>query len=386
MKKLAIITSHPIQYHAPWFRILAERNNIKIKVFYTWSQAKEAVFDPGFNKNRAWDIPLLEGYEYCFVHNVSSNPGSHHFRGIDNPSLIRETENWAPDAILIFGWSFISHLKVLRYFKGKIQILFRGDSTLLDEPSGWALKKMGRRLLLSWVYSHVNKVLYVGTANRQYYKAHGLKEKQLLFAPHAVDNLRFTQTVEEDQRALLGIPINAVVFIFTGKFQHKKDPKLLIEAFMRLEDETAHLLMVGDGELTELLRDFVSRQIFSISRRVHFLPFQNQNQMPGVYRIGNVFVLPSQGPGETWGLSVNEAMACSLPILVSNKCGCAEDLVEEGENGFVFRHSDAEDLKKKMKLCLDKQDKLKQMGQRSRQIIDSWSFDHICNTIEDALK
>ena len=143
MKRLAIITTHPIQYNAPWFKLLSQRKNIHIKVFYTWGQIENtAKFDPGFGKEISWDIPLLEGYEYTFVTNTSKDPGSHHFNGIINPSLVDDIESWNADAILIFGWSFKSHLKVLRYFKGKKTNIFRGDSNLLDESTNFSPKKL----------------------------------------------------------------------------------------------------------------------------------------------------------------------------------------------------------------------------------------------------
>ena len=140
MKKLAIITTHPIQYNAPLFKLLTERKQINIKVFYTWSQTdKGSKFDRDFGRHIDWDIPLLDDYQYTFVQNSSKNPGIHHFRGIDNPTLIEEIKIYKPGAILVIGWSFKSHLKCLRYFKGKVPLLFRGDSTLLNRQS--VLKK-----------------------------------------------------------------------------------------------------------------------------------------------------------------------------------------------------------------------------------------------------
>src|SRR5690606_13801950 len=133
MKKLAIVSTHPIQYYAPWFRLLAERNNCTLKVFYTWSQSKGSVKDRTFGKQITWDIPLLEGYDFEFVDNVSKKPGSHHFFGIDCPSLIFKIEAFQPSAILFFGWNFKSNLLAMRHFKNKVPVWFRGDSTLLDE-------------------------------------------------------------------------------------------------------------------------------------------------------------------------------------------------------------------------------------------------------------
>ena len=103
MKKLAILTSHPIQYNAPWFRMLTDRNEIQLKVFYTWDQTEHGLkYDHGFGKKVEWDIPLLVGYDYRFVKNISKDPGSHHFKGLINPTLNKEIEEWGPDALLVF--------------------------------------------------------------------------------------------------------------------------------------------------------------------------------------------------------------------------------------------------------------------------------------------
>jgi hypothetical protein len=102
--RLAIITTHPIQYYAPVFKLLNEAQQINIIVFYTWGQKATEKFDPGFGKNIDWDIPLLQGYDYEWVKNTSTDPGSHHFKGIINPELIARVNTWQPDALLVFGW------------------------------------------------------------------------------------------------------------------------------------------------------------------------------------------------------------------------------------------------------------------------------------------
>jgi hypothetical protein len=102
-KRLAIITTHPIQYNAPLFRLLTERNQITIKVFYTWGKTVlQNKFDPGFGKIIEWDIPLLKGYDYEFLENTADDKGSHRFRGIINPDIINRIDDFRPDAILVF--------------------------------------------------------------------------------------------------------------------------------------------------------------------------------------------------------------------------------------------------------------------------------------------
>jgi glycosyltransferase involved in cell wall biosynthesis len=385
LKKLAIITTHPIQYNAPLFRLLGQKSRLDVKVFYTWGQSQKGIkYDPGFDRNVEWDIPLLEGYNYQFIRNTATDPGSHHFNGIKNPELIREIEKWNADVLLVFGWSYKSHLKVLRYFKKKKKILFRGDSTLLDEKY-FSIKKIIRSLFLKWVYKHISKALFVGKANKEYFLKYGLKHEQLIFTPHAVDNQRYFTGHYSDRRSELGIPQDAIVFLFAGKFELKKNPGLLLDAFIQLKNNKTHLLFVGNGELEEKLKIKVSNIQEFTRNNIHFLPFQNQTKMPGIYKTGDVFVLPSQGPYETWGLSVNEAMASSRAVLVSDKCGCANDLVHSGINGFIFKHNELNDLTIKMKYLVASKDELYKMGQESFKLIQDWSYEKAMIAIESAI-
>ena len=181
-KKIAIITTHPIQYNAPLFKLLQTRGLIDIKVFYTWGESVlKNKFDPGFGKVIDWDIPLLQGYEYEFLENISSNPGSHYFKGIINPFIIRNIKSFKPDAVLVYGWSFHSHLKVMSHFKNKIPVLFRGDSNLLDEKH--FLKGIIRKYILRWVYGKTDYAIYVGKNNYEYFLYAGMKKERLSKKP-----------------------------------------------------------------------------------------------------------------------------------------------------------------------------------------------------------
>ena len=397
IKSLVIITTHLIQYNAPLFRYLASIGTFRLKVFYTWGENSIRVYDPGFGKERAWDIDLLNGYDHCFVNNLSKDPGSHHYKGIINPNLIDQVASFHPDAILIYGWKFQSHLQLMRHFKGKIPIIFRGDSTLLDEPNGFSIKKWGRQQLLKWVYSYVDHALSPGTASDEYFKWVGLKSHQINRARHAVENERFMGEMENGNwelgngrwemenkakkwRQELGILDDKKVFLFAGKFEPKKDPLLLIRAFKQLLQKRSdiHLIMVGNGILEEQIKKEISISQFPSTpstpstsstslnlshppstsstpstSHITLLPFQNQSIMPIVYRLGDVFVLPSRGPGETWGLSVNEAMASGRAAIVSDKCGCANDLFPNEFSKYIFPAGDVDALTIRMEMMIE---------------------------------
>ncbi len=396
MNRIAILSSHPIQYYAPLFRLLNERKNIEIKVFYTWSQASKSKYDRDFGREIEWDIPLLDGYENEFVPNISPKPGVYSFFSLINPTLISKIDSFKPDAILVNGWNYWSHLRVMRHFKGRIPVYFRGDSTLLDQKSTY--KKWLRNLILKLVYTFTDKAFYVGSNNKAYFLAAGLTEEQLVYAPHAVNNDFFMKDESNLEvraaqwRKELGINENDFVYLFAGKFEPKKNPVLLIKVFLNLSqqinistnqnfiespDHQIHLLLVGNGILeNELLQQALG------SPFIHFLPFQNQSAMPLMYRIASTYCLPSKGPGETWGLAINEALASGCPVIVSDKVGCAVDLVQQDRNGYIFDHSSEVALITCMNLAFQNRVTFKTNRQFIRDSIKPWSIEECANKME----
>lgn len=383
--RLAVVTSHPIQYNAPLFRVLAAREGISLKVFYTWSQTGTGEqFDPLFGKVIAWDIPLLDGYSYTFVDNVARDPGSHHFRGIKNPGLIAEIEGFKPDAILVFGWSFDSHLKCLRYFHGKIPVLFRGDSTLIGEHGG--VRKLLRRMALRWVYHFVDIALYVGAHNKAYYLKHGLKENQLVFAPHAIDLSRFSASHSVmEERALtrrreLGIAPTDFVVLYAGKLEPRKNPFLIVDIARACQRPGLVFLVVGNGPLEAAMKKAAE----GIPGLV-FMDFQNQGAMPEVYRMGDVFLLPSVS--ETWGLAINEAMACHRPVIASTRVGAVPDLVHHDVTGWTFEPGgkSVEQLTRIVNGLVDDRSVALRAGVNAFTLAATYSYERIAEAVKTVL-
>ena len=374
--KLAIISSHPVQYNAPLFALLSKK--VRLKVFYTWSQKQTDLYDQDFKTKIEWDIPLLEGYDYKFVENIARNPGAHHYWGIKCPSLNKEIKAWGATHLLVFGWNYHAHLRAMWYFKGKIPVWFRGDSTLLDEKL--SVKTVLRRLILKLIYQLVDKAFYVGQNNKSYFLKHGLKESQLIFAPHAIDNDRFSMPNEVYElkamkwREELGIKTTDFVFLFSGKFEPRKNLPFFLDSFIEfaktLQNNNIKLILQGSGPQEELLHKLSNNH-----SQVIFIPFQNQSSMPVVYRLSNVFCLPSKS--ETWGLTVNEAMACGRPVIVSDKVGCARDLVNN-KNGCVFKFNDKASLFDSLNLVIKMQSGSDQYNSdQIKSHISNWSYNNI---------
>ncbi len=377
--KLAIITTHPIQYNAPLFRLLAQQEQIHPKVFYTWGEGGyKKKYDPDFKQTVEWDIDLLSGYESIFVPNISTHPGSSHYQGINNPSLIGMVQQWQPTAILVYGWNFKSHFKLMRYFKNRIPIFFRGDS-ILQANQAWH-KKLARRVVLTFVYKFIDAALYAGQANKKYFLHAGVLEKNLFFAPHAVDNNFFAQPITgTNARQQLNIPDHVVLFLFTGKLVANKNIDTLLKAFGAVKPGTAHLIIVGDGPQMAALQNSTTAQT-----NVHFLGFKNQNALPAIYQAADVFVLPSYN--ETWGLSANEAMAAGCAILMSDQCGAAQDLVSAAVNGFTFSPNNLQQLSQYMQQMAEQPASTKRMGIESRKIIANFTYTHTVKAIHKLMQ
>ena len=327
--RLAIVVSHPIQYFAPLHARLAQRSDIALKVFFTWHAGDVPVRDRGFGQNIAWDIALTSGYVSELVPNTSPDPGPHHFAGLRNPTLIERIAAWRPDAAIIHGWAWLSHLQALHGLRRRgIRTLFRGDSHLLDDAPAGA-RRLAKRTLLKRVFSWCDGFLVTGVANRTYYEAFGVPPHRLFPCPHSIDVTRFAEPAETlDAEAArwreeLGLAGRTVI-LFAGKFEHRKRPVELARAVLAL-DHRPELAAVfaGGGELQGELEAIAA----PCPDRIRLLPFQNQSRMPLVYRLGDVFVLPSEH-GESWGLAVNEALACGRPVIVSDRVGCAADVVD----------------------------------------------------------
>ncbi len=333
-RRLAIVLSHPIQYYSPWFRWLRAHTSLEFRVYYLWDAGVRPTRDPQFGETFAWDVDLLSGYDHEFVPNTSRQPGTEHFTGLRNPALSRRIAAWGADAILLFGYRYATHLRLIAWARSRrLPLIFRGDSHLL----GRERPGLASRTALGLLYRQFQAFLYVGQANREYFRAFGVPEKKLFFAPHCVDAEHFratdaARTEAARLRTELGLGDRRVV-LFAGKLVPAKQPMELLEAFLAETRPDSALVFVGQGELRAALEARAAKNPDAV---VRFLPFANQSQMPARYLLADLFVLPSRGHYETWGLAVNEAMLLGVPCLVSDRVGCQQDLVTEGETGWVF--------------------------------------------------
>jgi len=335
--RLLIVTSHPIQYQAPLFRALAASPELESEVlFLTLPDAAQQ--GEGFGLAFDWDVPLREGYRWRVARWARGAGLAGGFRGLRLRHPTRELlgGDRPPDAVLVMGWQVEGLVQMLLAARRRgLPVLVRGDSA--DQPPRpWPVRCLHRFLL-----GKASAALPVGEANDRFYEANGVPVDRRFPSPHFVDNDFFAEgaarwaSSRAELRRRWGIPPEAFCFLFAGKLQPKKHPQDLLEALGRLVADpgapAVHLLVVGSGALEAACRERAARERLPVS----FAGFLNQNEIPAAYAASDALVLPSDR-GETWGLVVNEAMACGLPAIVSDQVGCAEDLVQPGHTGLVF--------------------------------------------------
>lgn len=333
-----MVLSHPTQYYSPWFRWLRANTPLQFRVFYLWEFGVTAKRDPKFQTTFKWDVDLLSGYDHEFVPNTARDPGSHRFSGLRNPTLTARLVAWQPTAVLMFGYNFRSHLIAIAWARRhRIPLIFRGDSHLLGRgaPRPWVA------FALRVLYAQFAAFPSVGAANREYYRGLGVPERKIFFSPHSVNTALFDPALAAHGEAALrirrqlGLSPETRVVVFAGKLVPEKQPYELLAAFLALPVSGTALVIVGEGPEKQRLLEAARA---APAHSVHFLPFANQSEMPAIYLLANVFVLPARGYYETWGLAVNEAMHMGTPALVSDLVGCQRDLVIDGETGWVFQH------------------------------------------------
>ncbi len=345
--------------------------------------------DNGFGQKVTWDIPLLDGYDYVFLKNSSKSKGMNTriFDAI-NWSIFKVLRNSEDKVVIVNGWAYLSDWFVLiasKLYRKKIWM--RAEMPWnQEELKPNSFKKSVKYLIFKYlIFKYfVDKFLYIGSQNKKYYLMHGIRDTRLVYAPYAVDNQRFQSLTSAGigVRQEWAIDEKSIVILFSGKLIGKKRPLDLLKAFHILDCEKAHLFFMGDGPLREELEDYIFKNKV---RNVIISGFINQSQISKIYGMADIFVMCS-GLGETWGLSVNEAMNFGLPVIVSSTCGSSFDLVDHGRNGFVFDEGNIATLSEFIFTLIEDEKLRFQMSEIAKEKINSYSHSLTCENIIANLK
>ena len=340
----------------------------------------------------AWD--KVEGAQtFTRITLTDRDSGDRRWRQELHRKMWQALEEIKPQVVVIPGWSFADALSALWWcVQSNVPAVVMSESTAWDDKRHAGKEWVKRRLI------KLNSAgLAGGTPHRDYLVQLGLMREQVFLGYDVVDNEYFrcesgkARTDAASLRSRLGLPVK--YFLASARFVEKKNLFRLIQAFGRYrvlagksgvgnpELENWSLVLLGDGPLKSDLQKFISE--LGLQASVQLPGFKQYDELPAYFGLASAFVHASTT--EQWGLVVNEAMAAGLPVLVSNRCGCALDLVKDGVNGFTFDPGDTETLANLMFRLADGQFPIAEYGIASQRLVSTWGPERFATGLRDAV-
>ncbi|CAO6124620.1 RfaG Glycosyltransferase [Candidatus Pelagibacterales bacterium] len=348
-KRVAIFTTHLIQYQIPLFKKLAKI--IDLHVFFGSKQGLSSYHDKDFNKQIKWNIPLIKGYKYSILKNSNKISLDSFFF---NSSGIKEAIKKNFDKVIILGWNNIFYLKTFfwcLYYSS--EIIIRSENNLYKKQP--LFKKILKEIILRIFFKFINSFISIGSLNEEFYKYYGVKKNKIFRAPYSIDDNFFKKNIVRNKQKWKknnNISNQAKIFLFVGKLIKRKRVLDLIKvAQSKKLNNNSYFLIIGDGPLKKkLLQKINNLKLNNIS----ILGFKSQNQLRFYYSLADVLILPSEY--ETWGLVINEAMSAGVPCIVSDSCGAAKDMIIKYKTGFQYKNGNINQLIKLINLIINNKD------------------------------
>lgn len=361
-RRLTIVTEIISPYRIPLFNALAQRTDVDLHVIFL------AETDSTL---RQWNIYKEEiQFSYQVLPSWRKRIGAYNV--LLNGGVSRALATSAPEWILCGGYNYLAFWQALIWARARnIPLFLWSESTERDQRRGFALVE----LLKSEFLRKCGGFVVPGRSSRDYLRALKIDEGQILTAPNAVDNDLFCRTASAARqnaaecRAQLDLPQR--YFLFVGRLVRDKGVFDLLSAYATLEESIRRevgLVLVGEGSSRSSLEAAAAR---IAPGAIRFAGFAQRDQLAAYYALADVLILPTYT--DPWGLVVNEAMACGLPVIVSEVAGCAADLVRANWNGILTAPGDISSLASAMRHLANRPDMRRAMGVNSSELISRYS-------------
>jgi glycosyltransferase involved in cell wall biosynthesis len=361
-RRLVILTEIVSPYRIPLFNALAQHAEVDLHVIFL------AETDPDL---RQWRIPKEE---IKFAHQVlpSWRRRVGRYNALLNRGVSRALAKAAPDVILCGGYNYVASWQSLLWARAHhIPFFLWSESNVQDQRRGHALVEFLKTRFLSKCSGFV----VPGRSALEYLRVHKVNEGAVFVAPNAVDNNFFTAAAaaarQDAARWRRELVLPGRYFVFVGRLVREKGVFELLAAYAKLDESLRRqvgLVFVGDGAV----RAQLELQAASVAPGVvQFAGFAQREQLAIYYALAEMVILPTYT--DTWGLVVNEAMACGLPVIVSQIAGCAADLVKENWDGLLVAPRDVAALTSAMRTLADQPELRTTMGANSMQHIAHYS-------------
>lgn len=329
---ITIVASHTSHYLEDLIHsmVVADGPESKINAIYLDDFTMRPFSDSSFGAILDLDL-RADRYNRFFARKNSGITEIKQFNPFVSYSFLRQSLK-SEFPLLITGWNNINLWMLLGLATVlKKRFYIRNEATVESERASFHLVKAVKRLFLRYVISRSDKVFFIGQRNKRFYKSLSISDDKLEPFFYGVKNSRFSCRREITASSVINL-------CFVGKLISRKDPLLLLRAVIHLPPkirDRIRLTFIGDGNLRVLLAVLAKRS--GLCEQVQFSGLVNPSELPAFLADQDVLILPSVQ--DTWGLVVNEAMAAGNFIIVSDGCGCSEDLVDEN-TGAVFRTGD----------------------------------------------
>ena len=376
--RLVILQTHPIQYYAPLYKVLAQRGVVDVHVLYLTDAGAVPHLDEKFGTQFHWDIPLLEGYPYTVLQPGTPIQGRNVLQR-DAPGLLAELERLAPDWILIYGYSGKYIWKAVAWAKRHgVDVGYCSDSNIRDQRRD--LKLLAKQAVLRPFFRLIDACFATSEANSEYLASYGVASTRIHRMPFAVDVQRFAQGAPAPGRD------RPYDFIWAGKLDNNKRCQDFIAALGIIAERGTRPMRVaiaGDGMSRASLED--QARDLPGHCKVDFLGFVNQAAMPATLQQSVVLALTSER--EAYGLIATEAAAASLALIVADNIGCVGStvLARPGVNALTYRSGDVEGLAAAMKTLLEDAQMLRRMQAASMEIAAGHTPDVAAQVIENVV-
>ena len=372
--RVAFIHELPTPYTTPLVALLAEEEDLEVEVFFCVAT----------ERGRAWEVPERLPKNAEIMPGVALPLSNRGLTLKFNPAIWARLSRGRFDAVVISGYVHPTMLLAMLWCRlHEVPYILVSESHLLRRRSRW--KAWLKERLLPPLIGGADAWLATGSNSRDYLLHYGADARRTFFFPNTIDVDHFEREMARLQpertalRARFGIPPEATFFLFVGRFVPQKGLSDLIEAFSRISpDGEAWLLLVGSGPLQAEIEGRIEG-----NERVILPGFVQAEALPPFYALSDVFVLPSHA--EPWGVVVNEALACGLPVIASDQVGAARDLIHPGENGIVFPTGDTAALTDALERLLHDRDLLAQMRPRCVEIVRDWGYPLKIRSLREAV-
>lgn len=379
MFRLAIVISHPIQYHAPLYSYLAKDGRFQLRVFFMSDRGARPFYEELSRTIVRYDNPILEGYDYVFLNAGEPKYWWGKKTEFVNCALGEELVKGRPQAVYFHGYDNLSFLwAILKCRRVGIKVFLRGENEDVLPRPFW--RTWLRETLLKFLLPRIDAFLYIGTRNKEFFLKRHVPESKLFFVPYSVDNEYFMRghsqgEINEIRRRVLErhrLAEGTRVFIYTHKLRASMRPVDAVRAFCdlgRSKDLHAALIMCGDGDLRHRAEELAREKG---GGRIIFTGYLSQNDLREHLLAADVMINPAEEP---WGCSVNEGLASGLVVISSDLVVGWPDLVIPGVNGYVYPCGNLRMLSDLIqRLCLLPSAELIRMKQESLRLSEKLSF------------